>query len=221
MLTRHRHNGPVTDPFARTVSLSAGFAQRHAAPTWHRQGTLSDDVPVSGPSSSDGNGRVEIPEDGSGVLANLPRTRPQRATARRAASRRAGAKAAVSTPEKPATKPARKRTGATSDRAKAAKPAARRERPRPETTAQAPTAKPRTAKRPSRAAARPVKDAQVLEPAPRQGYECLEERATGPVTPPGGADLLNTAAEALGELAKAGLSNGERLLREVFSLFPR
>jgi hypothetical protein len=58
------------------------------------------------------------------------------------------------------------------------------------------------------------------EPAPRQGFECEGERATGPVQPPGGPELVASAAELVGELAKAGVSVGERLLKDVFSRLP-
>jgi hypothetical protein len=37
------------------------------------------------------------------------------------------------------------------------------------------------------------------------------------VQPPGGAELVTVAAEIVGELAKAGLSTGERLLKDVFA----
>jgi hypothetical protein len=40
------------------------------------------------------------------------------------------------------------------------------------------------------------------------------------VQPPGAAELVTSAAEIVGELAKAGLSTGERLLKDVFSRLP-
>jgi hypothetical protein len=40
------------------------------------------------------------------------------------------------------------------------------------------------------------------------------------VQPPGGAELLGSAAEILAELAKGGLSTGERLLRDALSRLP-
>jgi hypothetical protein len=58
------------------------------------------------------------------------------------------------------------------------------------------------------------------EPAPRQGFECEGERANAPVQPPGGAELVVGAAELIGELAKAGISTGERLFRDVLSRLP-
>ena len=55
---------------------------------------------------------------------------------------------------------------------------------------------------------------------PRQGFECEEERASGPVQPPGGAELVASAAEIVSEVAKAGFSTGERLFRDVLSRLP-
>jgi hypothetical protein len=46
------------------------------------------------------------------------------------------------------------------------------------------------------------------------------DRAHGPVHPPGGAELVASAAEIIGELAKAGLSTGERLLKDALSRLP-
>jgi hypothetical protein len=57
-------------------------------------------------------------------------------------------------------------------------------------------------------------------PVPRQGFECEGERASGPVQPPGGTELVASAAEIIGELAKAGLSTGERVLKDVLSRLP-
>ena len=45
-------------------------------------------------------------------------------------------------------------------------------------------------------------------------------RATGPVQPPGGAELVAGAAEIVGELARAGVSAGERVLKDLFSRLP-
>ena len=56
--------------------------------------------------------------------------------------------------------------------------------------------------------------------APRQGFECDGETSGGSVQPPGGAELVATAAEIVGELAKAGLSTGERLFKDVLSRLP-
>lgn len=189
-----------------------------------------------------------------GVLANLPRTRPQRASARRTAARESGssngrpaspakARAKRSSSAKPArTAKAARGEGATA-KARPAKVAAQTETKR---TAPAAGSRPKPAKdsaatarakssgssgRPSSAvrarraptgkrAPAPRRPVAVEEPAPRQGFECEGERATGPVQPPGGPELVATAAELVGELAKAGASVGERLLKDVFSRLP-
>ena len=154
---------------------------------------LSNDVTVSGP--GEGNGRGEEPREGSSVLSNLPRTRPQRASPRRAAARSSAAAA-----EQPAA------NGNGSAPRKSAKPAAtsgtRQRKPAAKAKAKAPRRR-------------------APEAVPRQGYESVEERATGPVQPPGGAEFLGTAAEIVTELAKAGISGSERLVRDVLSRLGR
>ncbi len=170
-----------------------------------RSAPLSNDVLVSGPAES--NGHTGTPDEGAGVLANLPRTRPQRATARRAAARdQRGARAP--------------RNGAGADTAVAEKPAARA--PKAATGAK-PKSKPKAkAKKPAPAVKRaPRQTSAPREEVPRQGFECIEERATGSVPPPGGPELIGTAAEIVGELAKAGVAGGERLLRDVLSRLGR
>jgi hypothetical protein len=119
---------------------------------------------------------TRVPE---GVLANLPRTRPQRPSARRDAARRPAA-AAKATPT------------------------------------QAPARKQATAKRrPAKSAVKPLQG-----PAPRQGFESESDSLSGPVQPPGGVELLASAAELAGELAKTGLSTGGRLLKDALSRLP-
>ncbi len=58
------------------------------------------------------------------------------------------------------------------------------------------------------------------EPAPRQGFEGDGETTGGSVQPPGGAELVASAAEIVGELAKAGISRSERLFKDVLSRLP-
>jgi hypothetical protein len=58
------------------------------------------------------------------------------------------------------------------------------------------------------------------EPAPKQGYECQGDTVSGSVQPPGGAELVASAVELVGELAKAGLSSGERLLKDFVTRLP-
>lgn len=137
------------------------------------------------------SGDVDGSGENGGVLTNLPRARPQRASARRAAARN-GASG----------------NGARKRRAEATPPKRARS-----TAAKAP-AKPRAAAKRRRPAA------PVEEPAPRQGYECDGEAPSGPVQPPGGIELVASAAEIVGELAKAGVSTGERVLKDVLSRLP-
>jgi hypothetical protein len=58
------------------------------------------------------------------------------------------------------------------------------------------------------------------EPAPRQGFESDSETSRGSVAPPGGPELVSAAVEIVGELAKASLSTGERLVKDVLSRLP-
>jgi len=152
--------------------------------------------PVSEPNES--NGRLEGPAEGSSVLANLPRTRPQRATARRTAARRSGE--AESAQRTKTASPPRATKPAKAAKAKPAKPPKARVKP---------PASPK-----SGTAARPQ------ETVPRQGFECEGDRASGPVSPPGGLELVASAAEMFGELAKSGIIGGERLLRDVLARLP-
>jgi len=68
----------------------------------------------------------------------------------------------------------------------------------------------------------PQRRAEQTQPraVPRQGFASDGERVSGPVQPPGGAELIATAAEIVSELAKAGVSTGERLIKDVVSRLP-
>jgi hypothetical protein len=136
-----------------------------------------------------------------GVLANLPRTRPQRPSAHREAARSAASAKTASSTSTPARKP--RRTAAAK-----AQPAG-----------QAPARKRTTvAKQHQPAAKTRVKRAiHPQDPAPRQGFETERDPVTGSVQPPGSLDLLSSAAELAGELTKSGLSSGGRLLKDVFT----
>jgi hypothetical protein len=207
---------------------------------------LRNDAPVS--AENQNNGHADLSADRGSVLANLPRTRPQRATARRAAARRSGARktgedtavAEAEPRERPNAAPRRKRaaTGrpptrkATSlPKATAAKPRAGAKPPaaakaRPSATKAEPgvraAAAPRAGGRAKTRTSLPrPRRVQLAEAIPRQGFECEGERVSGSVQPPGGTELLASAAEILGEIAKAGLSGGERLLKDALSLLSR
>src|SRR6185312_1680496 len=164
--------------------------------------------------SQESNGRTEAPGDGAGVLSNLPRTRPQRATARRAAARTqreaGGARASrngagTRTKAKAAGSAAKAPAKAARSAAKAGRSAKAPAKGKPQADARGTQAKATPKRAPRRVAA-------PREEVPRQGFECIEERATGAVPPPGGPEFVGTAAEIVGELAKAGVAGGERLL---------
>ncbi len=149
----------------------------------------SPDSDPRAPTSADGSGRElgGARAEGPGVLAGLPRTRPQRTSARRAASRAA----------KPSKAPATSRAAGqrkTTTAKTAAQPTNRR--------------KPASVRRP------------LEEPVPRQGFEAEPDSLDGPVQPPGGTELVASAAELAGELAKSGVTTGARLVRDFLSRLP-
>jgi hypothetical protein len=191
------------------------------------RGWLSNDVPVNDVErSEDVNGS---PSNGSGVLANLPRARPQRSSARRLAAReRNGSSAAVREQQPPAsgqTAATGKIAPQTRKRAKAKASGAREESAASTAaaaTGRASVPRRRAAKRPAGADTvhKRTRPAAAQEPAPRQGFESESDAPSGSLQPPGGVELVASAAELVGELAKAGLSRSERLLKDVFSHLP-
>jgi hypothetical protein len=155
--------------------------------------------------SDPGNGQAKPSADGASVLANLPHTRPQRSSARRAAARAAGAGAAAS-----------ELAGETAQRTQRdaqGRPRTKASRPTRAKSVTAPAAK----RRKTGPARRSAAGARGSAAVPRQGYESESDRASGPVQPPGGTELVASAVEIVGELAKSGFATGERLLKDVFS----
>lgn len=128
------------------------------------------------------------------VLGSLPRTRPQRPSRRRTAAKDAPK---TSASEASATKtPPRK----ASPKPRAAKASA------PKTS----TTKTRAAKTPPPRRREP--------PAPKQGYEPMEEPRTGTtVHPPSGVELVESVATIFAELASVGLKAGGRVLKDALS----
>ena len=55
---------------------------------------------------------------------------------------------------------------------------------------------------------------------PRQGFEAEPDSLCGAVQPPGGAELIASAAELAGELAKSGVTTGARLVKDLLSRLP-
>jgi hypothetical protein len=143
------------------------------------------------------------------VLVNLPHTRPQRSSPRRAAAREAAGTTEQRKP--PARSAARSRIGGGTAQGGSRKSATARAAAGKATNS-APKASAGSARRRSATSGRS---------APRQGFESEGENMNGSVQPPGGAELVASAAEIVGELAKVGLSAGERLLKDAFSRLPR
>jgi hypothetical protein len=170
---------------------------------------VRDDVAVSDVEQSDG--RAIAPGEEKSVLANLPRSRPQRSSPRRAAARAATTKGPVAA-SAPTTKG---QAGAATARARGQDRPARK--PATAKTSTAKRAKASTTR--ARASTRPRRTS-VEEAAPRQGFESDSNAASAPVQPPGGAELLGSAAGILAEIAKGGLSSGERLFRDALSRLP-
>jgi hypothetical protein len=190
---------------------------------------LSNYVRMSGPDDTQPKAPAE--SNGLGVLANLPRTRPQRSSPRRAAARARTAaaatrEAAAETPQA-AAKPGssgRAPTTAAGARRTASKAGASKAGAGKASTDKASTDKavPRKATKGKAAKSKQSTAAPAagVTSAPRQGFECESEHSSLTVHPPGGAELVASVAEIVGEFAKAGLSSGERLLRDALSRLP-
>lgn len=160
------------------------------------------------------------PADGPGVLSNLPRTRPQRASPRRAAARTEAAATSTADTRADGARP-RQTPGSGADTVGSnGRPAASTKASRTRTARKAAaTSASSQPKRPRSTTGRTAAPA-AHEPVPRQGFESEGERPNAPVQPPGGAELVAGAAELIGELAKAGISTGERLFKDVLSRLP-
>lgn len=161
--------------------------------------------------------------DKPSVLANLPRTRPQRPSARRAATRRAAAdtgKRTANTSAKRTPGEGTKRPATASPKRTAsalAKPAIGSSARRVAGAGAKRTAKTSAKRPPPRTGSAPPS----APPAPHQGYETEDGIEPGvPVQPPSGTELATSVAELVGELAQAGLETCERLLRDAIGRFP-
>jgi hypothetical protein len=151
--------------------------------------------------------------DAAGVLANLPRTRPQRSSARRIAARDGAAERQTrkrpTTAPKSAAEASRSRADGRLDAQGASKASASGGEPRPVSERAS------TPRRRARAASARPQDAKAAAKAPRQGFESEAGSTSGPVSPPGGAEFLTAATELLTGLAKSGLSRGTATLKDV------
>ena len=133
---------------------------------------------------------------GKSVMGNLPSTRPQRMARRRDGD--------------PVSRPAAKPTRATPNAVgKPATPA----KPKPKPKAKAEAAAPKAAPKPRAVrSGSPSLDA-AKKPKPRR-------REPAP-SPPSGAELVTTAVQATGELAKIGLTLGGQALKRAASRLPK
>lgn len=131
------------------------------------------------------------------VLSGLPRTRPQR----RSAKRDAPSGRAKAAPKAPASKPAAKTAPrpAATGAAKAAATGAAKHTAKPASTR---AAAPKTADRPA---------------PPPSGYATPQASRDGSAP----ADLVSTAIQAVGELAQIGAAVGQQVLKSALSRLPK
>jgi hypothetical protein len=167
------------------------------------------------------------------VLTSLPRSRPTRRSAKRGASGdgETAAETKKAAPVKKAT-PAAKKKAAPSAKKKAAAPAPKKKtttttaaaaKPKAKTTAARakPKPKPRAKPRPAlKEVPPPQKPEAVSSGAP--GLEDFpKEPVSGPVDPPSGSELLESAVKAAGEIAQAGVTVGREALKSLTRRLPR
>jgi|SRR3954469_20465103 hypothetical protein len=161
------------------------------------------------------------------VLTSLPRSRPTRRSAKRgstndgeAAAEKPRAKKAAAA-KKPAAKP------------KAAAPKAKAKAPAKATVKTKAKAKPAAKAKPKpKAKAAPARRAALKEvpggkkPQPvSAGAPDLDDfpkdPPSGPVDPPSGGELLESAVKAAGEIAQAGVTVGREALKSITRRLPR
>jgi len=142
--------------------------------------------------------------DGPEILANLPRTRPQRASARRAAAR--PAPPADDAPPPPAQA-----------QAPPAAPSAAAPRTPKTTKARKPSSRPAT-RRAAKPAARRT-PAVPRRPSAPQGFE--PDSSGGSISPPSPIELLDGVVGAAGQLAVGSLDRGVRAVRGAVSWVTR
>jgi hypothetical protein len=179
------------------------------------EGRTSD---VNGASAADG--QLDSAAARS-VLGSLPRTRPQRASARRASSqpKRTSAKASSAAPKRSAAKkPTAKGkgpAGKTADGKPQGASGRRGARTQTESVASARRASPTPRRRPERKQPPPLPQRPR---APKQGYEPEEDLDLGrTVNPPSPVELAESVADIFIELASASFKSGGRVLKDVLS----
>jgi hypothetical protein len=169
------------------------------------------------------------PRADEGVLAKLPPTRPQRSSRRRTAARTATVGAARGGATEASTEAETAATGADSPASRApagtrtgtgATASARKRKPQKDVPRDRARGR-RVGPRLQPAASKRDDSSRREQGVPRQGFDSESDLATGPVQPPGGVELVASAAEIVAELARAGLSAGERVLADLVARLPR
>ena len=186
--SEHGSGGGDAALSATTYYPRFGFIRRHRAerPESAHFRAVGHDVRVSSP---------EEPAERD-VLSSLPRTRPQRRSAKRDGAARAGGAGA---PKRPAKPRATKATAGTSTPRNAASKAAAK-----------PASKP--------AGGAPKRAASAPKPPPARPQPADPPRS---VEPPSRTDVLAGTVQAAGELVQAGLAVGGELVRAALSRLPR
>jgi hypothetical protein len=156
------------------------------------------------------------------VLTSLPRSRPTRRSAKRGGPSEGEAAAAPAKPKaaKAAAKP--KAKAAPKKAAKAKQPAKAKAKPKPRAAA---TSKSKSKPAPARRAALKEVPTEKKPQPVSSGAPGLDEfpkdPPSGPVDPPSGGELLQSAAKAAGEIAQAGITVGREALKSVARRLPR
>jgi hypothetical protein len=150
------------------------------------------------------------PASGRDVISSLPRHRPHRRSAKRAASRpsAATAKAAEKTEANGSARP--------KARATAAKPKAASAKATPKPKPSGTTRSPR--ERIGATAGAKTRDASARTTSRPRPAEPTAEKPAGP---PSGTELIGTAVQAAGELAQIGLKLGTQAVKNAVGRLPK
>lgn len=194
---------------------------------------------MSSSETNSSDGPAETPVLEGGVLAALPRARPQRGSPRRDAARaKAGKRDTVASPDQlktTRTKSTKQSTQSAAPNARvgqakaktASSPAKSRVTPTPAKTptttlAETPFSTRKAKASSVKAKAKSASAKPAEPPAPKQGYEPEEEFELGnTVDPPSGVEVVESVADIVGELANSGLAAGGRILKDAFALLRR
>lgn len=176
-------------------------------------------------------------DDEREILTSLPGTRPQRPNARRDAARaraagpqRGGAAEKAEAEGRPAAKRPRPVAKAKAGTTSAAKPRAKAKAAT--TSATKPRAKARAAATAAAKRPRPVATDAPASPKPRRAVRAVTDQGTPaagyaprpetePSSLPAGVELVGTAVQATGELARIGLAVGGQALRSALGRLAR